>query len=123
FDGVRVSPEAVLGPERRGIKLCYVTDTRPTPELPEFVQGADLLVCEGMYGSPEDLPKAEGNGHMLFAEAAEIAREGQVHELWLTHYSPSLADPEEWLEEATHIFPNTRAGYDRMTGSLSFPEE
>lgn len=123
FDGVRISPEAVLGPERRGIKLCYATDTRPTPGLPDFVRGADLLICEGMYGSPEDLPKAEGNGHMLFSEAAEIARAGEVRELWLTHYSPSLSDPEEWLPEATRIFPNTRAGYDRMTGSLSFREE
>ncbi len=121
--GRRVLPEQVLGEERRGIKLSYVTDTRPTPELPAFVEGSDLLICEGMYGSPEDLPKAVGNQHMLFSEAAEIAREGRVRELWLTHYSPSLSDPEEWLGEATRLFPNTRAGYDRMTGTLRFPQD
>ena len=121
WGGRQVEPGEVLGEERRGIKLAYVTDTRPTPALPSFVEGADLLVCEGMYGSPEDLPKAVGNRHMLFSEAAEIARGGRVRELWLTHFSPSLSDTQEWLGEATQIFPNTRVGHDRMTGTLRFP--
>lgn len=120
WQGRRVQPAQLLGSPRQGIKLCYVTDTRPTPDLPGFVQGADLLICEGMYGSPEDLPKALGNRHMLFSEAAEIARAGGVRELWLTHYSPSLSDPREWLEEATRLFPNTRAAHDRMVGTLRF---
>ncbi len=123
WNGRRADPDEVMGGERPGIKLCYVTDTRPTTELPSFVQGADLLICEGMYGSPEDQPKAWGNKHMLFSESAEIARQGHVRELWLTHYSPSLADPQEWLSQATAIFPNTRAGYDRMTASLRFRED
>lgn len=123
WGGREIQPDEVVGRERRGIKLCYTTDTRPTPELPGFARGADLLVCEGMYGSPEDLPKAEANGHMLFSEAATIAQEAGVGELWLTHYSPSLSDPEEWLGEATRIFPNTRAGYDRMSASINFPSD
>ncbi len=123
WNGRTVEPEEVLGGERRGIKLSYVTDTRPTLALPGFVAGSDLLICEGMYGSTEALAKAEEKGHMVFSEAAEIARAGMVKELWLTHYSPSLADPEEWLEEATKVFPNTHAGFDRMTATLSFPEE
>ncbi len=123
WQGRRVEPREVLGEERRGIRLSYVTDTRPTPQLPSFVEGADLLICEGMYGSPEDLDKAEGNKHMLFSEAAEIARRGRVRELWLTHYSPSLTDPGEWMEEATRIFPNTRLGYDRMAATLRYPSD
>jgi ribonuclease Z len=122
WEGRRVTPEEVLGEERRGIKLSYATDTRPTPELPSFVAASDLLICEGMYGSAEDLPKAMENGHMLFAEAAETAREGLVRELWLTHYSPSLSEPEEWLGEASRIFPNVRAGHDRMSATLRFRE-
>jgi ribonuclease Z len=120
WEGLRIEPEEVLGEARRGLKLSYVTDTRPTPELPAFVAESDLLICEGMYGSPDDLPKAMENGHMLFSEAAGIAREGWVRELWLTHYSPSLSTPEEWLDEASRIFPNVRPGYDRMAGTLRF---
>ncbi len=123
WNGRAVEPEEVLGDERRGIKLSYVTDTRPVPDLPEFVAGSDLLICEGMYGSAEEMAKAEEKGHMVFSEAAEIARAGRVKEMWLTHYSPSLTDPEEWLGEATRVFPNTHAGYDRKTATLSFPEE
>ena len=123
WDGRTLEPEEVLGDERRGIKLSYVTDTRPVPDLPGFVEGSDLLICEGMYGSIEELAKAEEKGHMVFSEAAEIARAGLVKELWLTHYSPSLTDPAEWLGEATKVFPNTRAGFDRMTTTLSFREE
>ncbi|MGI5836529.1 MAG: ribonuclease Z [Chloroflexota bacterium] len=123
LEGRTIQPDEVLGEERRGIKLSYVTDTRPTDDLPDFVRGSDLLICEGMYGSPEDLPKALGNKHMLFSEAAEIARAGNVRELWLTHFSPSLTDPNQWIDEATRIFPNTRIGYDRMTTTLSFPED
>ncbi len=123
WNGRTVEPEEVLGEERRGIKLSYTTDTRPVPTLPGFVQGSDLLICEGMYGAPEDQPKAEEKGHMTFAEAAEIARAGMVKELWLTHYSPALSEPEEWLEEATRIFPNTLAGYDRMWTTLTFSDE
>ncbi|MHB1161189.1 MAG: ribonuclease Z [Chloroflexota bacterium] len=122
WEGRLVEPAEVLGEERRGLKLCYVTDTRPTPDLPGFVEGADLLICEGMYGSPEDRDKAEGNKHMLFSEAAEIALRGRVSELWLTHFSPSLSDPTEWTEEATRVFPNTRIGHDRMAATLRFRE-
>jgi ribonuclease Z len=122
WNGRTVEPKEVLGEERRGIKLSYVTDTRPVPALPDFVDGSDLLVCEGMYGSTEEMEKAEEKGHMVFSEAARIARAGRVRALWLTHYSPSLVDPEAWLGEATQIFPNTRAGYDRMTATLSFPD-
>lgn len=121
--GQRVEPDEVLGPERRGIKLSYVTDTRPTPELPAFVAGSDLLICEGMYGSPEELPKALANKHMLFSEAAAIARAGNVRELWLTHFSPSLSDPDAWLGEAARIFPNSRVGRDHMATSLAFRDE
>jgi len=122
WNGRTVEADEVLGEERRGIKLSYVTDTRPVPALPDFVARSDLLICEGMYGSVEELGKAGEKGHMVFSEAAEIARAGRVRELWLTHYSPSLTAPEEWLGEATRIFPNTRAGYDRMTATISFPD-
>lgn len=118
-----IDPSEVLGEERRGIKLSYTTDTRPVPELPGFVRESDLFVCEGMYGSSDERAKAEEKGHMTFAEAAEIARAGMVRELWLTHYSPSLADPEEWLEEATRIFPNARCGYDRISTTLAFSDD
>lgn len=122
WNGRRVEPDEVLGPARRGIKLALVTDTRPTPALPAFVAGADLLICEGMYGDPADLPRAVERKHMLFREAALLAREGRVDELWLTHYSPSLLDPAAFLDEARRIFPRTLAGRDLQTKTLRYPD-
>jgi ribonuclease Z len=120
--GRLVAPDAVLGAPRAGVKLAFVTDTRPTAALPGFVADARLLVCEGMYGAAEDLPKALENRHMLFAEAAAIARDGAVDALWLTHFSPSLAAPGDFLPVARAIFPNTRLGATGLTTTLSFPD-
>ena len=118
-----VDPEAVLGPPRRGVKVAFVTDTRPTPELPEFVRDADLLVCEGMYGDPAELPRAVERGHMVFHEAAKLAADAGVRNLWLTHFSPALQDPEKWLPLAREVFPNAELGQPHRTVTLRYPED
>lgn len=119
-EGRWITPDMVLGDERRGVKVSYCTDTRPIQELKEFVRSSDLFICEGMYGDNESLSKALENRHMLFSEAATLAKEGQVRELWLTHFSPSLSVPEDYLENAKAIFKNTVIGEDRLTKSLNF---
>lgn len=121
--GETYSPDLVLGPPRKGLKICYVTDSRPTENLVQFAQGADLLICEGMYGDDEKLSGAITYGHMLFSEAAHIAKKAGVRELWLTHFSPSLPDPENYLHVAEAIFPQTKLGEDRMKDKLTFHDE
>ncbi len=123
WHGGAAVPDDVLGPPRPGLALAIVTDTRPTPELPAFAAGVDLLVCEGMYGDEADLEKAREVRHMLFRESAAIAREAGAGELWLTHFSPALLDPERYLPNATAIFPNTVVGRDRLTTTLRFRAE
>lgn len=118
--GQTYTPDMVLGEERKGLKLSYCTDTRPTKELVSFVKESDIFVCEGMYGEDEKLPKALKNRHMLFSEAASIAKEAGVKELWLTHFSPSLTNPEDYILNAKDIFENTYLGEDRKTSVLNF---
>jgi ribonuclease Z len=113
-------PDMVLGEDRRGIKISYITDTRPTSSIPAFIHQSDVFICEGMYGSDEDLEKAIKNKHMTFSEAAHLAKAGQVEELILTHYSPSMMNPEDYLEQTQTIFPNTACGYDRLERSIKF---
>ncbi|UOF90691.1 ribonuclease Z [Fodinisporobacter ferrooxydans] len=122
-DGTEYTPDMVLGPARNGIRLAYCTDTRPLPAIADFIRESDLFICEGMYGSEDKYENALENRHMLFREAAELAKVGQVRELWLTHFSPSMPNPSDYLTEATKIFPNTKIGFDRMITSLHFPEE
>lgn len=121
-EGRWLTPDMVLGEERRGLKVSYCTDSRPIEELKEFVSGSDLFICEGMYGDDESLPKALENRHMLFSEAATLAKAGEVKELWLTHFSPSLSVPENYLENAKNIFENTILGEDRLTKTLIFAD-
>jgi len=120
FEDKIYSPEMVLGGDRKGIKISYCTDTRPIKELEEFIRYSDLFIGEGMYGSDEELPKAIEHKHMLFSEAAQLARNSEVSELWLTHFSPSLQVPEQYLNVATDIFPDTVIGRDGMAKTITF---
>ena len=121
-EGRKLTPDMVLGPPRKGIKLTYCTDTRPTDSIRQHAKGSDLFICEGMYGEKEKAAKAVEYKHMTFYEAAEIARDAEVKEMWLTHYSPSLTRPEEYMDDVRTIFPRAIAGKDRMTTELDFPE-
>ncbi len=122
-EGRTFFPEDVLGPPRRGIKVAYVTDTRPTDSIVEHARDADLFICEGMYGEPDKTGKAIEHKHMTFAEAAELARRANPGELWLTHYSPSLSHPEEYMKQVCDIFPNAYPGKDGKSVELDFLEE
>lgn len=122
LDGNIYTPDMVLGAPRRGIKLTYCTDTRPTDSIRENAMHSDLFICEGMYGEKEKAAKAVEYKHMTFYEAANLAKEAAVKEMWLTHYSPSLTRPEEFMDEVKEIFPQAIAGKDRMSVELEFPE-
>ena len=122
-DGVTYTPDMVLGPDRKGLKVTYCTDTRPTNSIRENAKGSDLFICEGMYGEPDKEAKAMEYKHMTFYEAADLAKAAEVNEMWLTHYSPSLTWPEEYMDAVRKIFPNAKAGKDGMSVELSFPEE
>ncbi|MCM1385687.1 MAG: ribonuclease Z, partial [Bacillus sp. (in: Bacteria)] len=117
------TPDMVLGAPRKGIKLTYCTDTRPTDSIVRNAKEADLFICEGMYGEPEKKQKAKEYKHMTFYEAAALAKEAQVKEMWLTHYSPSLIRAEDYMHEVRKIFPNAIAGKDGKSVDLMYSEE
>ena len=117
------TPDMVLGPPRKGIKLTYCTDTRPVPAIVENASGSDLFICEGMYGEKDKDAKAREHKHMTFYEAAKLARDAQVGEMWLTHYSPSLMHPEEYLNEIREIFPKIKTARDGWSAELGFDED
>lgn len=121
--GIVYTPDMVLGEARKGLKVTYCTDTRPTESIEENAAGADLLILEGMYGEPDKLAKAREYKHMTMYEAAKIARKVNAPQLWLTHYSPSLMRPEEFMGEVRKIFPNAVAAKDGRSVELKFEED
>lgn len=122
MDGKTYTPDMVMGAPRKGLKVTYCTDTRPTPSIIEHAKNSDLFICEGMYAEDEKLDKAIEKKHMLFREAAETARAARVSRLWLTHYSPSLTDPQDFLPMMREIFPETDVPLDGISAELNFED-
>lgn len=122
YEGRTLTPDMVLGAERKGLKVTYTTDTRPTPSIVENASGADIFICEGMYGEKGDINNAVKYKHMTFEEAGTLAKKAGVGQLWLTHYSPALNYPENFIEDVRKIFPNAIAGKDKMSAELKFED-
>ena len=121
-DGRIYQPEMVLGPARKGLKVTYTTDTRPTDSIVRNARGSDLFICEGMYGEKGDVNNAVKYKHMTFEEAGRLAKQAGVKELWLTHYSPALNRPEQYIEDVRQIFQNAYPGKDKKSLELNFEE-
>lgn len=122
-DGVTYTPDMVLGPERKGLKVTYCTDSRPIDAIVEAADKSDLFICEGMYAEKDKLAKAKQKKHMTFYEAADMAKRAGVKEMWLTHFSPSLVRAEEYMPEVREIFENSKLGKDGKSIELMFEEE
>lgn len=116
------TPEDVLGPARKGLRLLYATDTRPVPALSRWGEGADLMILEGMFGAEEKACRARESCHMTMREAAELACQAQAKALWLTHYSPATPHPEEYAPMVEAIFPLVRIARDGQNQTLRFSE-
>lgn len=105
LEGKTYTPDMVMGAPRKGLKVTYCTDSRPTEGIIKNAKDADLFICEGMYGEPDKKEKAKEYRHMTFYEAAAMAKAANVAKMWLTHYSPSLTRPEEYKKEVQAVFP------------------
>ena len=75
---------------RKGLKISYITDTRPLPHFRDFIKGSDIAVIEGMYRDSIFQDKANSEKHMTWDESVSLARNNSIGEVILTHYSPSL---------------------------------
>ena len=122
FEGKLYTRDMAFDGARQGIKVLFCTDTRPVRAISELGQGADLMICEGMFAEDAKLCRAVETGHMTFAEAAALAKSASPEELWLTHFSPSLPDPQSYVSSATKIFPNTLCGKDGMFKEIKFKD-
>jgi len=122
-DGRVYAPDMVLGPARKGLKLAYCTDTRPVDAIDTCAAGADLLILEGTYAEEDKAEKAAQFGHMTFSDAAALAARAGAKELLLTHFSPTVMNPEQFLHIPRAVFPNTDVAQDGLRRVLKFPDE
>ncbi|MEM3028305.1 MAG: ribonuclease Z [Candidatus Bathyarchaeia archaeon] len=118
-NGRIIKPKDVLGPPRKGLKVVYTGDTRPSEAIVELSKDADLLIHDGTFdGSLAE--KAKEEGHSTVLEAAEVALKAGVKRLVLTHISARYEDTNPLLEEARKIFPNTVIAEDFLRLELKY---
>jgi ribonuclease Z len=115
-----VEPGQVLGPARLGRKLVFSGDTAPSEALALAAHGADVLVHEATF-SDEERARAADTMHSTARQAAELARDADVHLLALTHLSPRYFGPEI-VREARDVFANTVVPRDFDVIEVPFAE-
>ena len=118
-----IHPEQVLGDPRKGLKFVFSGDTAACHALTNAAENADLLISEATYGENAQAQLAIDHGHMNFAQAAAIASQARVKQLWLAHYSQMIEDPQAYLPNAAEIFEHAVCGQDGMHTTLAFEKE
>ena len=103
---------------KKGIKISFVFDTRPCPEISKLIENSNYLVMEATFIYETHSHKAEEYDHMSAKETAQIAQENNIETLLITHFSQRYKDIKEIEEEAKQYFKNTIATYDLMSVNL-----
>jgi ribonuclease Z len=118
-----VTPNQVLGPRRRGLRVALITDTSLFDGLLQFVSDSDILVCESMYADDADADRARERGHLTARQSARLAAEANVRHLWLTHFSPSVENLDAISTFAHQEFPTAITGTPGLAMTLAYDDE
>ncbi len=119
-DGKRITPEDVLGPVQKGVKLVIVGDSGKTENLVEVCKDADALVIESTY-LDEETEMASQFSHLTARQGADLAIKAGVKKLILTHISRRYRE-KDVIKEAQALFPNTSVARDFDTFQIKREE-
>jgi len=119
-DGKRITPEDVLGPVQKGVKLVIVGDSGKTENLVEVCKDADALVIESTY-LDEETEMAKQFNHLTARQGADLAIKAGVKKLILTHISRRYRE-KDVIKEAQALFPNTSVARDFDTFQIKREE-
>lgn len=117
-DGRVITTSMVTDGNRKPVKIGYSTDSAPFMQIADFAHEADLFICEGMYADDAMRERMEDKKHMLFSDAARLAKAANVKELWLTHFSPAELNPKDGLPNVRRLFANTVIPFDGYRKTL-----
>jgi len=112
-DGKSIKPSEVVGPNVPGKKIGISGDTRPTKKLEAFFKNCDYLVFDSTF-----LDELKENAiltcHSTAKEAATFAKNTNVSNLILTHFSARYKDENVLLDEAKTVHSSVIAAHDQL---------
>lgn len=108
-----IKPEQVLGEKRPGKKIGISGDTMPTKELENFFHECDYLVFDSTF-QEEEKQKALDTCHSTAKQAATLAKNANVKNLILTHFSARYKDEIGHLKEATQVHDSVITAKDML---------
>ena len=107
------TPDGTLIPNNRlttdadpSRSYAFCSDTLPCPNIVEQIRGIDLLYHEATFAEAEH-SRAQETFHSTARQAAHIAKEANVKQLVIGHFSSRYKEDEQLLNEAKEIFPAT----------------
>jgi ribonuclease Z len=108
-----IKPSDIVGEKRPGKRIGISGDTRPTKKLETFFRNCDYLSFDSTF-SDKIKEKALETGHSTAKEAALLAKNANVANLILTHFSARYKDETELLEEAKTVHDSVIAAKDLL---------
>lgn len=108
-----INPSQVVGQKRLGRRIGISGDTRPTSKLEKFFENCDYLSFDSTF-SDNLKDKAVETGHSTAKEAAILARNANVKNLILTHFSARYRDESDLLDEARTVHGSVIAAKDLL---------
>ncbi|UCE38216.1 MAG: ribonuclease Z [Thermoplasmata archaeon] len=115
-----IKPEDVMGPPRKGRKIVYSGDTRPSSAVIELARNCDVLIHDATLSKDLD-EKAHKYGHSTAAQAATVASQSNAKVLFLTHISPRYEDGLILENEARRIFKYSFVAADFLEYEIELP--
>ena len=112
-NGVKIDSSQVTGEKRPGKKIGISGDTRPTEKLQNFFTNSDYLSFDCTF-SFDLKDRAIETNHGTAKEAAQLAKNANVKNLILTHFSARYSDESVLLDEAKQIHESVIAAKDLL---------
>ncbi len=105
-DGSCIPNDRLTAPSNPPRKYAYCSDTIYNRKIVEQINGVDLLFHEATFAESEEA-RAKETFHTTASQAGKIAKEAQVKQLIIGHFSARYEEESTLLEEAQAVFPNT----------------
>ena len=105
-EGVVVPNNRLTTPSAAPRSYAYCSDTLYLKSIIPQIKGADLLFHEATFMSADDA-RAKETFHSTAFQAAQIAKEAEVKQLVIGHFSARYEDEILLLKESQTVFPQT----------------